>query len=287
MIRIQFQEPDSPEWKAWLKEATDARDVLVGRWKDWLAKVKAAPDPSALLADGFQFEVDRKIYTRRKDDLIAGYLGKCVYCEGKFGLVAYGDLDHYRPKQQIKQGAGKVVQITIRGHEIPHPGYFWLAYDYRNLLPTCDRCNRTAKGSLFPVIGEHAFIPGREVDEKPVIFHPSDEDPEPHFTFDPSTGILGGVDERASKFLELFRLNLNEDLLKARKRAYWDVMGKLKTLLGGYNRTIDPEFIEAIDVLQDHRSGKAAYALAGRKALQECREPIRKLFEMLKPLVDF
>ena len=85
-----------------------------------------------------------------KGRLDRGYLGKCVYCEGKFGLVTYGDLDHYRPKQQIKQGSGKVVQIKIRGHEIPHPGYFWLAYDYRNLLPTCDRCNRTSKGSRFP-----------------------------------------------------------------------------------------------------------------------------------------
>ena len=134
--------------------------------------------------------------------------------------------------------------------------------------------------------GDYAITPGREVDEKPVIFHPSDEDPEPLFTFDPGTGILGGVNERASKFLELFKLNLNEDLVEARRSAYWDAVARLNTLLNGYRNTSNPEFTRALKVLRDHRSGQAAYALAGRKVLRECREPIRKLFEVLKPLLD-
>src|SRR5262249_28769245 len=154
-------------------------------------RVERAPDPTALLAEGFSFEIDRKIYTRRKDDLVEAYLGKCVYCEGRFGLVTYGDLDHYRPKQQIKDASGKVVEITIRDCKLSHPGYFWLAYDYKNLLPTCNRCNRSGKGSLFPVVGDRAASPGDWSVEKPLIFHPAEDDPEPDFTLDPDTGILG------------------------------------------------------------------------------------------------
>ena len=37
---------------------------------------------------------------------------------------------------------------------LDHPGYFWLAYDWRNLMPACSMCNSRAKADQFPVDAE-------------------------------------------------------------------------------------------------------------------------------------
>jgi uncharacterized protein (TIGR02646 family) len=55
--------------------------------------------------------------------------GKCAYCETFYASVHPLDVEHYRPKGAI---AG----------EDTHRGYWWLAADWDNLLPSCIDCNR-------------------------------------------------------------------------------------------------------------------------------------------------
>ncbi len=54
--------------------------------------------------------------------------GKCAYCESFYAKTQPVDVEHYRPK-----GA-------VEGTE--HTGYWWLAMDWENLLPSCIDCNR-------------------------------------------------------------------------------------------------------------------------------------------------
>ena len=54
---------------------------------------------------------------------------KCAYCEAPTSLVAYGDVEHYRPKSI----------------------YWWLAYNYDNYLVSCQLCNQKFKKAKFPV----------------------------------------------------------------------------------------------------------------------------------------
>ncbi len=56
---------------------------------------------------------------------------KCAYCESNFGVVAFGDVEHYRPKSI----------------------YWWLAYVYDNYLVSCAICNRKFKGNEFEFTG--------------------------------------------------------------------------------------------------------------------------------------
>lgn len=57
--------------------------------------------------------------------------GKCAYCESKIYGSGAREVEHYRPKGGI-QG-------------VVHPGYWWLAHSWFNLLPTCRDCNKSLK----------------------------------------------------------------------------------------------------------------------------------------------
>lgn len=81
---------------------------------------------------GFEF----KRYKEKavKDALETLFHGKCAYCETFYQQNQPVDVEHYRPKGNI-QGQS-------------HGGYWWLAADWENLLPSCIDCNRRRKQSL-------------------------------------------------------------------------------------------------------------------------------------------
>lgn len=58
--------------------------------------------------------------------------GNCAYCESKIGAVGAREVEHYRPKGGITNVVG-------------HPGYWWLALQWDNLLPTCRDCNKSLR----------------------------------------------------------------------------------------------------------------------------------------------
>ena len=64
-----------------------------------------------------------------KKQLFAETGGKCAYCEAPTSTVAFGDVDHYRPKSS----------------------YWWLAYCYDNYLASCQLCNQRFKKDAFPI----------------------------------------------------------------------------------------------------------------------------------------
>lgn len=67
------------------------------------------------------------IWDKAKDQLLKESAGKCAYCESPTSVVAYGDVEHFRPKSK----------------------YWWLAYCYENYLPACTLCNQRFKRDEF------------------------------------------------------------------------------------------------------------------------------------------
>ena len=55
--------------------------------------------------------------------------GKCAYCETFYAASAPVDVEHFRPKGAVSE-------------DKEHPGYWWLAAEWTNLLPSCIDCNR-------------------------------------------------------------------------------------------------------------------------------------------------
>lgn len=120
------------------------------------------------------------------------FKNKCAYCESEFSSVTSMHVEHYRPKQRI---AG----------EPEHPGYWWLASTWENLLPACPMCNsgeyqevhrltdeeeytqpfngrahRLGKLDHFPIKGARAMQASQVSAEVPLLIDPSATDPALH-----------------------------------------------------------------------------------------------------------
>ena len=91
------------------------------------------------------------------DKLNDWYYFKCAYCERIYKL----DVEHYRPKGEVRDENNNIVQVAnYAGAMIDHPGYYWLCYEWSNLLPSCITCNREGgKNSKFPAIHHYESRP--------------------------------------------------------------------------------------------------------------------------------
>lgn len=61
---------------------------------------------------------------------------KCAYCETSYRAVDALDVEHFRPKGGVSESPG-------------HPGYWWLAAVWWNLLPSCPPCNQRRRHVTF------------------------------------------------------------------------------------------------------------------------------------------
>jgi hypothetical protein len=115
-----------------------------------------------------------EIWAELKWHLFDLFHGKCAYCESKPIAVTTGDVEHYRPKAKVT-GDG-----NWQG-DPDHPGYYWLAYDINNLLPSCELCNRHfGKMNRFPVKGPHARDAASLANEEPLLLNPYHPTINPH-----------------------------------------------------------------------------------------------------------
>ena len=131
------------EWEGWVSLARDATESVIKQWEDW----KANPgNPPAEFVPQWEDYVWKGI----RDWLLKYvFYNKCAYCETtEVGYIS--DAEHFRPKGQVRNKSGIVKTFDVDGvSEITHPGYFWLAYHWQNLLPSCNTCNRYGgKGCL-------------------------------------------------------------------------------------------------------------------------------------------
>ena len=267
MIRWDFPEPTTESWKKWRAKADAAADHLVS----------LSEGGAAVTADNIKSD----LYKGGRDELWDAFHGKCAYCEAKFILDQSGDVEHYRPK----------LGVTDE-NDVPvvHPGYFWLAYDWRNLLPSCGKCNRLTKtpagkligkGERFPVSGPRATKRGGEVKEVALFLHPVFDEPADHLTLDAKTGLLAGKTDRGKVTVELLGLN-REGLPEERKKVYTSVRGIISDSFGALKHGEFQEAADKLDLLQQYKDGIEAYSWAGRMALAEDKkrlEPLIKFFQ--------
>ncbi|CDX20236.1 conserved hypothetical protein [Mesorhizobium plurifarium] len=103
---------------------------ILKRGEAELASVKlhiADANPKKGVFD-FQVYKDEEI----KKALHKLFHGKCAYCETFYSASAPVDIEHFRPKGAVSEDKN-------------HPGYWWLAMSWDNLLPSCIDCNRKRK----------------------------------------------------------------------------------------------------------------------------------------------
>jgi uncharacterized protein (TIGR02646 family) len=98
-----------------------------------------------------KFKFKREIYADREvvNLLRADQHHKCCFCEASFLDTRSGDVEHYRPKSAVKSAPQEQVR---------YPGYYWLAYEWQNLLLSCSDCNQKYKRNHFALEDEEARL---------------------------------------------------------------------------------------------------------------------------------
>lgn len=179
-----------------------------------------------------------------KTELERAFHSKCAYCESDYTAVANVRIEHFRPKGRVDREGMKSVG-----------GYYWLAAEWRNLLPACERCNSpkrdfipalnrkltVGKANWFPLWEEatRARRPGDEHREYPLLLNPCDEDPEEYLVFDengmvePRNSLSKKRKTKAEKSIHVYGLGRLK-LVKARHEHAKRVLGQIERVVENY-----------------------------------------------------
>jgi uncharacterized protein (TIGR02646 family) len=161
----------------------------------------------------FSFKIYRQPYVKSAIEQI--FSQKCAYCETRYIVTQPVDVEHFRPKGAVKVGKKKRV------------GYYWLASEWTNLLPSCIRCNRSntylmpknkkvtmGKANFFPLEDEtkRASQPGEESNEEPLLLNPCHDDPAQHLKFtedgavQPTMNSKGEPSAKGERSIQIYAL---------------------------------------------------------------------------------
>ncbi len=181
------------------------KEAFLKNPQDYIAHVKAPQSKY-----GKKFDIKPEVYGSQevKDALNNIQKGMCCFCECYYEVGGRGEVEHFRPKMGYQQDKDDLFH---------RPGYFWLGYEWTNLMYSCKKCNEDYKKNYFPLKDnskranpEKSFsIEG----EAPLLINPYEEkELEKHFGFD--GGIEYGITEEGKKSVEYYGLDrepLNED----------------------------------------------------------------------------
>lgn len=221
---------------------------------------------------------------------------KCAYCEYQLGDGM--EVEHFRPKGRVDG-------------EPTHRGYWWLALQWENLLPSCAGCNQrrcqhlvtvttteaeyaalqgkkprktAGKGNHFPISGVRAFAPTDNLsDEDHDILDPTVDDPDQYLTWSTSTTFSIALPlttdpafaKRALATINVFALNRT----------------KLVQLRTGLLRELRLRAVEIEnDLAEDAANGGSSFAvqkaLRGVDALKRYCEPDKPFSAMARAFVE-
>ena len=233
----------------------------------------------ALVQEGESWN-EKKFYLWKKDDKVKSFLfkeqyGKCCYCEWNLRNKIESDVEHFRPKAKVSEAK-------------KHSGYWWLVYEWDNLLLSCTNCNRVFKKASFPLKDEakRAYKKDDSLsEEEPLLINPLKENPENFIGYGlPNEGESCfmiraiGKCERGRKTVELTGINAREPMEKRAKlfkrfqslRRFFDQYFKGELLELKFYELISEEFCSA----DSDFSGFANFYL---KSTSKChRVPLEK-----------
>lgn len=227
--------------------------------KQWLVKAQAEQKIAnkEFPKKDSDYKWKSRIWKQLKDHLQDIFQGKCAYCQSDYAHVAFGDVEHYRPKSAVSDEDGKPID---------HPGYYWLAYDPANYLPSCQLCNQGhGKQTRFPIAGKYAKNPDKSLeDEKPFLVNPYETDIRSHVTFGTSKnknpGFAGKRDKMGRASIKVYDLNRNglPDKRKEEQENAKNAYSQAVVL-----NVTSPTPTDAVDrVLKRYRDGEKQYSAA-------------------------
>ncbi|MFT5467419.1 MAG: hypothetical protein ACI8UO_002523 [Verrucomicrobiales bacterium] len=192
------------------RAATGATNAL---WNEWQ---KTGETPVS----------DRAIYAHIevKSALRKAQHWKCAYCE-TLNPTSHDVVEHFRPKAGWRQA---------RGDKLQRPQYFWLSYEWKNLLFACDQCNDGAhKQNLFPLSnpGKRAFPQNPSITgERPLLINPYTTEPKNHVEWNEDIPRRRNRSHRGRVTIEVFGLDQDGLLMDQRRKHYKETEATLELI---------------------------------------------------------
>ena len=224
-----------------LTEATELGQVEKSKAIEHLSKHFQDDAIDLQIVGKFPFKACK--HSSVKEALESLFKGKCAYCESRYVNIHPVDIEHWRPKA--------MVLIYEEGSEKRH-GYYWLAADWNNLLPSCIDCNRIrkhfdysekkiinlGKGNWFPLaVKENRTVRhDRFTPEEPLLLNPCEDDPELYLEFheegfiSPKPDHNGQPYEKALASIRFYALN-RLSLVEERKAKSLLIKQKMLNIL--------------------------------------------------------
>lgn len=199
-----------------------------------------------------EFDFDSKIYGHEtvKSTLKQMQHDKCCFCESKISHISYGDVEHYRPKGGFKQ----TEQDTLQ-----EPGYYWLAYDWGNLLLSCSLFNQQFKKNLFPLLEPQQRALSHHDDitlELPLLINPSVTDPSQYIGF--RQEIPYALEDNIYGKTTITVVGLDREAQNERRRSHLALINNLIKVV----KLADKQFGNAeLQILADQAKQKIAEAI--------------------------
>ncbi len=175
------------------------------------------------------------------NELVKLYSNKCACCERSRGEEL--QIDHYRPKK-----ARNNKDTTYN-----HLGYYWLTYEWSNLIPLCSSCNQ-AKSNYFPLkdndkrITNHLHRYANQairlyIYENPLFINPEiDTKPERHFKYLPNGEVKGRTIE-GKTMVKFYKLNSRTKKRERRGIIKEYILDIRKALYRYYNSNENNEYL--------------------------------------------
>ncbi len=203
-------------------KAAEERDKALTEMAAWFAAVDRATGQGQPAPPKPKLKFTEYKNNAVKSTLSLLFAGKCAYCESFYSSTQPMDVEHYRPKAAVSADTEA---------DKDHPGYYWLAASWENLLPSCIDCNRQrtqeeviddettkakklGKKDRFPVAGIRAKRPDHDLaSEQPLLLDPSVDDPHRFIRYDLELGLVlprfksGAKHDRAVASIEVYGLN--------------------------------------------------------------------------------
>ncbi|MGF1716766.1 hypothetical protein L4D08_18030 [Photobacterium chitinilyticum] len=117
----------------WDQTVASAKKGVAKKMRDARAKAKkdgkSRKETHILMLDARKKAINSrsKVWRKLKQHLSEASFGKCWYCQS-IEIRSLNPVDHFKPKGGVKECAG-------------HPGYWWLAFSWKNYRYSCGYCN--------------------------------------------------------------------------------------------------------------------------------------------------
>ena len=242
-----------------IRKPNTAPRILRNRGVAQTAADKAAYDgaPQDYRSGDKTFEFKGSIYGAKsvKNALTKAQNEKCCFCEAKVTHVAYGDVEHFRPKGGYRQDPED---------PLGRPGYYWRAYAWENLFFSCQLCNQRYKKNLFPLRNPGQRARSHHDDsaaEEALFIDPGAMNPEEFIAFRQEYPYAINGNDLGRMTIDA--LGLDREALAERRRDLLDKLLLIKVLA----ESDSPEADDARDYLHRSIQDAAEYAAMARAAL--------------------